>query len=285
MQVRIAQDAPTAVRAGALVLPVFSDAALTGAALAIDEALDGAIAEIVQSGEMKGKPYEHALIHAKGRTFNRVLLIGLGESAKFEPKMLARYAGSAVRHLGRRNIGDVAVVLPQHAKGNETACAAFAAEGAIAGSFDTSLYQDKPEKGMSVETLTLLGSDLDSAAMQAGVNRGTIVGDAVNFARRLAITPANDMTPTILAERATDACKESGVDIDVFDEARIRKEAMGSFLSVAQGSVQPPKFIVMRYNGDPSSDELLALVGKGITFDSGGISLKPPERMEEMKYD
>ena len=93
------------------------------------------------------------------------------------------------------------------------------------------------------------------------------------------------MTPTRLAEEAAGVAKEGGLEIEVFDEARARQERMGSFLSVAQGSSQPPKFIVLRYNGDPSSKELLALVGKGITFDSGGISIKPADRMEEMKYD
>ena len=284
MQVRIAQDAPAAVRAGALVVPVFSDGALTGAAKAVDEVLVGAIADVVQSGEIKGKPYEFAFVHAKDKPFHRVLVVGLGDASKFEPQMLARYAGAALRHLGRRNITDVAIALPEQAAGHETACAAFAAEGAISASFDTSIYQEKPEKTISVETVTILSSG-DERALQAGVNRGIVVGEAVNFARRLAVTPANDMTPTILADEAVAGCNAAGIDVEVFDEARARSESMGSFLSVAQGSAQPPKFIVMRYNGDPGSKELLALVGKGITFDTGGISLKPPDRMEEMKYD
>ena len=285
MQVRIAQDAPAAVRAGALVVPVFSDGELTGAAKAVDSALGGAIADVLTSGEIKGKANELAFIHAKDQPFHRVLVVGLGESGKFEPQALARYAGAAVRNLGRRGITDVAIALPQHAAGRETACVSFVAEGAISGSFETSMYQDKPEKKLAVETVTVLATDLDASAAQAGLTRGTIVGEAVNFARRLALTPANDMTPTILADEASRGAKDAGLDVEIFDEARARKENMGSFLSVAQGSAQPPKFIIMRYNGDPGSKELLALVGKGITFDTGGISLKPPERMEEMKYD
>ena len=284
MQVRIAQDAPAAVRAGALVVPVFSDGALTGAAKAVDEVLGGAIADVVQSGEIKGKPYEFAFVHAKDKPFHRVLVVGMGDAGKFEPQMLARYAGAALRHLGRRNVTDVAIALPEQAAGHETACAAFAAEGAISASFDTSIYQEKPEKRISVETVTILASG-DERALQSGLSRGIIVGEAVNFARRLAVTPANDMTPTILADEAIAGCNAAGIDVEVFDEARARGESMGSFLSVAQGSAQPPKFIVMRYNGDPGNNELLALVGKGITFDTGGISLKPPDRMEEMKYD
>ncbi len=285
MQVRIAHDAPAAVRSGALVVPVFSGSELAGPAKAVDAALNGAIADVISSGEMKGKLAEIAFIHAKDQPFHRVLVVGLGDADKFEPYMLARYAGTAVRYLGRRKITEIAIALPEEAKANATLVASFVAEGAISGSFDTGLYQDDGEKRNTVETVTILGNSADAQTLEAGANRGTTLGEAVNFARRLAITPANDMTPTILADEATKGAKEAGLELEVFDEARARSEGMGSFLSVAQGSVQPPKFIIMRYNGDPGSKELLALVGKGITFDTGGISLKPPERMEEMKYD
>jgi leucyl aminopeptidase len=285
MQVRIATDAPASVRAGALVVPVFSGSALDGAAKSIDGELGGALGEILSSGEIKGKLCELSLVHAHAKPFARVLVIGLGEAAKFEPWMLARYAGSAVRYLGRRNVRDVAFALPAQVKGSETAAASFLIEGAVAGAFDTSIYQKDPEKRSGAENVTILGEGLDEAALRKGAERGEVLGNAVNLARRLAITPANDMTPSILADEATKVAKETGLEIDVLDEERCRKEGMGSFLSVAQGSAQPPKFIVMTYKGDPSSKELLALVGKGITFDTGGISIKPAERMEEMKYD
>ncbi len=285
MQVRIAQDAPVAARTGAVVVPVFTGGELSNAAKALDAALGGAVADVLSSGEIKGKLAECALIHAKDQPFRRVLVVGLGDAAKFEPSHLARYAGAAVRYLGRRNVSEIAIALPEQAAGNETACVSFAAEGAIAGSFDTTIYQEKPDKRVATESVTIVANGLDAAASNAGLARGIAVGEAVNFARRLAVTPANDMTPTILADEAARAAKDASIDIEVWDEARIAKEQMGSFLSVAHGSAQPPKFIIMKYTGDPGSKELLALVGKGITFDTGGISLKPPERMEEMKYD
>ncbi len=285
MQVRIATDAPASVRAGALVVPVFTGGSLDGVAKSIDAELGGAAAEVLSSGEIKGKLSELSLVHAHDKPYKRVLLIGLGDADKFEPWTLARYAGAAVRYLGRRNVRDVAFALPSQVKGNEAASASFLIEGAVAGSFDTSIYQKDPEKRSGADTVTILAEGLDQSALQTGVQRGEILGDAVNFARRLAITPANDMTPSILADEASKAAKETGLDIEVLDEAKCRDLGMGSFLSVAQGSVQPPKFIVMTYKGDPGSKELLALVGKGITFDSGGISIKPAERMEEMKYD
>jgi leucyl aminopeptidase len=285
MQVRIVADAPAAGAVGALVVPVFSGGSLDGVAKTLDAELNGAVADVLSSGEIKGKLCELSLVHAHARPYKRVLLIGLGEANKFEPWMLARYAGSAVRYLGRKNVRDIAIALPQQAKGNEAACASFLIEGATAGGFDTSLYQKDPDKRSGADNVTILAQGFDEAALRKGVERGQILGDAVNLARRLAITPANDMTPAILAGEATKAAEAAGLQVEILDEDRCRKEGMGSFLSVAQGSAQPPKFIVMTYAGDPGSKEKLALVGKGITFDTGGISIKPAERMEEMKYD
>jgi leucyl aminopeptidase len=284
MQVRLTSDAPLGVRTGALVLPVFSEGT-EEVAKDVDDVLGGTIAEALATGEFKGKLGECLLVHAKDHAFRRVLAIGLGERAKFEPMLLARYAGAAVRYLGRRQVTEIAIVLPPQSRGLETAAASFVAEGAIAGTFETSMYQEKPEKKVATDTVSIVASGFDVPALERGLARGTILGEAVNFARRLAITPANDMTPTHLADEAGKMAKENGLDIDVLDEARARKEGMGSFLSVAQGSTQPPKFIVLRYNGDPSSKDVLGLVGKGITFDTGGISIKPADRMEEMKYD
>jgi leucyl aminopeptidase len=285
MQVRLAQDALAGVRAGALVVPVFSGSELTGGAKTADTLLGGALKEVLDSGEIKGKLAEVVLLHTKEQPFRRVLAVGLGEAEKFELSLLARYAGAAVRYLGRRNVADIAIVLPPQAKENEVAAASFVAEGAIAGAFDTSIYQEKPEKRSAVDRVSVLSEGFDSSALQRGLDRGVVLGEAVNFARRLAVTPANDMTPTILANEAEKAARDAGLTVEIFDEAWARKQGMGSFLSVAQGSAQPPRFIVLRYEGDPGNEELLALVGKGITFDSGGISIKPAERMEEMKYD
>jgi leucyl aminopeptidase len=285
MHVRIAHEAPAHVTTGALVVPVFSDRDLDGPAAEIDALLGGAIADAIAAGEIKGKLGESIFLHAKDQPFHRVLAIGLGDSTKAEPQLLARYAGTAVRSLGRRNVKEIAIALPSFAKAHEAASGSFVAEGAIAGTFETSVYQEKPEKSAALESVTLLSHGFDEVQLRRGVDRGIVLGEAVNTARTLAITPANDMTPTHLAEAATKIAAESGVEIDVLDEARARAEGMGSYLSVAQGSAQPPKFIVMTYRGNPGSQELLALVGKGITFDTGGISLKPPERMEEMKYD
>ena len=285
MQVYLTADEPIAVSAGTLVVPFFSNSPLEGVAQDVDAALGGIIADALASGEVRGKLGDHVLVYAKDQPYRRVLAASLGERSHFEPYLLARYAGSAVRYLGRRNVEKIAIALPPQAHGDEAACASFVAEGAITGSFDTTLYQERPERRLATNDVAVLGKGFDAAAIERGIARGTALGEAVNFARRLAVTPANDMTPTRMAEEAANVAEAAGLEIDVLDEARARREGMGSFLSVAQGSVQPPKFIVLRYTGDPTSKELLALVGKGITFDTGGISIKPAEKMEEMKYD
>jgi leucyl aminopeptidase len=285
MQVRLTHDAPGGVHAGALVVPFFSNDALDGTAKEIDAALGGGIADALASKEIQGRLGEHVLLYAKNEPYRRVLAISLGERSRFEPSALARYAGVAVRYLGRRNVEQIAIALPPQAEGNEAVYASFVAEGALAGAFETTLYQEKPDRRIATGEVTILAGGLNEAEVQRGIARGTALGEAVNLARRLALTPANDMTPTRLAEEAEKVAGQYGLQIEVLDEERARREGMGSFLSVAAGSVQPPKFIVIRYNGDPSSKELLALVGKGITFDTGGISIKPAERMEDMKYD
>jgi leucyl aminopeptidase len=285
MQVRLIADEPTGVSAGALVVPFFADAPLEGVAKEVNAAVGGVIVDALTSGEVRGRPGDHVLAYAMGRPFRRVLAISLGERASFQPNLLARYAGSAVRYLGRRNVETIAIALPPEASGQEAICASFVAEGAITGSFDTTLYQERPERRLATDEVAIVGKGFDAAEIGRGIARGSAIGEAVNLARRLAITPANDMTPTRLAEEAKRVADATGLEIDVLDEARARSEGMGSFLSVAQGSAQPPKFIVLRYSGDPASKELLALVGKGITFDTGGISIKPAERMEDMKYD
>jgi leucyl aminopeptidase len=285
MQVHPYADQPVSVSAGALVVPFFSEGSLEGVTKDVDAALDGALADARSSGEVRGRLGDHVLIYAKGKPYRRVLAISLGDQSSFEPYLLARYAGSAVRFLGRRNVEKIAIALPPQALGREAVCAAFVAEGAITGSFETTIYQDRPERPLASHDVLVLSAGFDAAEVERGVARGTAIGEAVNLARRLAVTPANDMTPTHMAEEAKKVAESNGLEIDVLDEERARREGMGSFLSVAQGSIQPPKMIVLRYNGDPSSKELLALVGKGITFDTGGISIKPAERMEDMKYD
>jgi leucyl aminopeptidase len=285
MQVRITTDAPASVATGALVLPVFADKRLDGVAAEIDKTLGGALADVLESGEMAGKPNELAVVHAKDQPYKKVVLIGLGDRAKFTPNALAKYSGTAVRSQGKRNVATMAFVLPDEAQTQLELSASAVAEGAIAAIIDTTTYRTEPDKPVVTTAVSIVAGAFDQQALQAGVTRGTLIGEGVNFARLMALAPGNDMTPRHMAAKATELAQDAGLEIDVLDEARMLEKGMGSLLGVSRGSDEPATLTVMTYRGDPSSTEMLALVGKGLTFDSGGISIKPAEAMHEMKYD
>ena len=285
MQVRISTDAATSSSTGALIVPVFSDAVLDGAAKDADTALNGAIAEILASREITGKSNEVSLVHAKDQSFKRVLVVGLGDRAKFSPKALAKYAGTAVRYLGKRNLTSLAFALPGEAAIDVARSVSFVVEGALAGTIDTTTYRSEPDKPILIDEIRIFAGTFDQAAIKCGIDRGTILGTAINSARVMALTPGNDMTPTHLAARAKELAHDAGLEFHMLDEQQMRAKGMGSLLGVSLGSDEPATLSVMTYRGDPSSKDILALVGKGLTFDSGGISIKPAENMHEMKYD
>jgi len=282
MQVHVSSDAAASVATAALVVPVFAGSALEGAAAEVDRALGGALADVVGS-EITGKPNETALIHAKDAPFRRVLVVGLGDRAKLTAGALAKYAGTAVRYLGKRGVERIAIALPDGLTG--TQAASFVAEGALVATVDATLYRTEPDKPVVTNEVTILAGGYDLASIEAGARRGAILGEAVNAARRMALTPGNDMTPTHLAQRARELAADADLEVTVYDEAWMAEKGMGALLGVSRGSDEPATLTLLRYRGDPSSNETLALVGKGLTFDSGGISLKPPENMHEMKYD
>jgi leucyl aminopeptidase len=264
---------------------VFSDKQLDGVAAEIDALTGGALGDVLASGEIAGKPNELAFVHAASAPFRRVALIGLGDRAKFTPYALAKFAGTAVRSLGKRNIAALAFVLPAEAATDARRCASAIAEGAIAATLDGTTYRTEPDSPVVTDDVRILAGSLDVAALEAGALRGSILGEAINAARLMALTPGNDMTPTHLANRAKELGAEAGLDVDVLDEARMEAKGMGSLLGVSRGSAEPATLSVMTYRGDPESSEILALVGKGLTFDTGGISIKPASDMHEMKYD
>jgi len=288
MHIHVSSGAPATLSAGALVVPVFSDGRLDGAAEAADAVLGGAIADVLASGEIAGKEGEIALLHAASLGTKRVLVVGMGKR-DFEPAALARYAGTAVRYLGKRKITSIAFALPLEARHHTHDAAAFIVEGALAGTIDSTTYRTEPDKPIDLQEITLLATagahEFEKSALEAGAERGRIIGEGVNFARLLALTPANDMTPTHMAKAAEEIAKKYGLKYHALDEEQMAKKGMGAILGVSRGSDEPARMIVLEYHGDPSSKEKLAFVGKGLTFDSGGISIKPAENMHEMKYD
>ena len=289
MQIRIVSDAPDTLTVAAIAVPVFSDGSFDGATADWDAKLSGALRELIASEEITGKAGDVALVHASDSGVRRILAVGLGERKTFKANDLVKFAGTAVRYLGKRGVKSIAFTLPLEAAHHTREAAAAITEGALTATLDTTVYRSEQERPIVLDEIVLLsrsGShNFDARALEAGAERGRIVGEAVNFARTLALTPANDMTPALLADKAEEAAKRLGLQFDALDEDRMAKMGMGALLGVSRGSDEPARLIVLRYDGDPSSSERVALVGKGLTFDSGGISIKPAENMHEMKYD
>src|ERR1700675_1232835 len=248
-----------------------------------DSALQAVTAELFSSGEVNGLPFETNLLHKpSGLKAKRLLIISGGRAKKFTNYELRRLAGTAVRTLKARGIRSFALVAPPNIPADEAVRAIV--EGALVGNFDPDYYRSD-RKDQKIDTLTILTSG-DKAALERAANAAQVIGDSQNFTRDLVNEPSNRMTPTILADRAKKMCQEVGLKCEVYGSDKIKEMKMGAFWSVAQGSDEPPALIVMKYEpaGAPEKP-VLGLVGKGITFDTGGISIKPADGMEKMKYD
>ena len=250
-----------------------------------DSAVQSVAADLLASGEMTGKPFEINLLHKPaGLKAKRLLLISGGAAKKFTTYDLRRVAGAAVRTLKSRGIRSFAFIAPTGIPAEEAVRAIV--EGALVGNFDPDYYRSD-RKDQKIDALTILASgNTDLAALEKAAQEAQIIGESQNFTRDLVNEPSNRMTPTILAERAKKMCQEVGLKCEVYGADKIKELKMGAFWGVAQGSDEPPALIVMKYEpaGAPANP-VLGLVGKGITFDTGGISIKPADGMEKMKYD
>ncbi|TMC44725.1 MAG: leucyl aminopeptidase [Chloroflexi bacterium] len=212
----------------------------------------------------------------------RVVIVGAGKPGQLDAERARNIASAGVRALWRSSVRKVGIAIAPDAIGEERAAQA-AVEGAIYAMWRPEAHRTREEERHlpNIDQVLLV----TEKSAPAAIDRGSAVGEATNVARRLANEPANRMTPTLVAEAAQELAKEAGVRIEVLDADRCRALGMGSFLSVAQGSHEPPRFIVMRHRGRGGSGYDLGLVGKGITFDSGGISIKPADNMHHMKAD
>ena len=248
-----------------------------------DGAVSSVAADLLASGELSGKPFETNLMHKpSGLKAKRLLLLSGGGAKKFASYDLRRLAGAAVRTLKSRGIRSFAFVTPSGIAADEAVRAIV--EGAHVGNFDPDYYRSD-RKDQKIDNLTIVASG-DKGALEKAASESQVIGESQNFTRDLVNEPSNLMTPTILAERAKKMCSEVGLKCEVFGADKIKEMKMGAFWSVAQGSDEPPALIVMKYEpaGAPEKP-VLGLVGKGITFDTGGISIKPADGMEKMKYD
>ena len=261
-----------------------------GATGAVDRALDGAISGLIADGEIKGKKGELTLIHTLGKIApKRVLVVGLGKQESFNLETLGNLAAEGARYLRGIGVKRAASIVHGAGVGGLGAGAAAQAmtEGTLLGLYTFKKLKSGSDDGGGLEELLLVEQESDKlAAVESGVRVGTILAEAASLARTLGNEPANRLTPTRLAEIAGDVARDADLEITVFDEDQCREMGMNAYLGVARGSNEPPKFIVLNYKGDPDNPENnLGIVGKGITFDSGGISLKPAANMGAMKGD
>ena len=274
----------------AVAIAVFKDEkADDGLLKELDSITGGVIKSVIDSEELKGKEAETVFLHLVGNTeikAQRLLLVGVGERSEYGAAQASQMAGTAVRALRGKNVKSIAVV--PRLEGNPEEVASSVVQGSFMALFDPDKYRTTDKEEREIAKLIVVVDGADESALARGAERGRIIGESVNFTRDLANEPGAYLTPTHMSERARDIANEFGLSIDVLDEARMEQEGMGSLLSVARGSDEPGKLIILKYTPASATDdgsELLAFVGKGITFDSGGISLKPGENMELMKYD
>ncbi len=282
------------VNAPVIAVAVFKDEkAESGILQELDNLTGGILRSVFDGEELKGKDGETAFLHLAPNEkikANRLLLVGVGDKVEYNSTKIAQFAGTVARFCRSKNIKSFALVPRAEnndaSKADETAQAAVM--GAITSLFELDKYRTKDKEERTIEGFTLVIENGDDEKMKKGVERGQIIGDSMNFTRELANEPGNYLPPAEMAKRAEKMAAEVGLECKVLDEADCEKLGMGSFLSVGAGSEQPSKFIVLRYNpagSNSGSKDLVALVGKGITFDTGGISLKPGENMDAMKYD
>ncbi len=290
MKIEVVSGDVTQQQVGAIVVNLFEGVKEpSGATRAADEALDGAVSALIADGEIKGKLGEMTLVHTLGKMRpSRVLVAGLGRPFKFGSDTVRRVSAESTRYLRRINVDSFATVVHGAGTGGlEPGDSGRAiVEGAILGDYRFAKYKSDGENE-GVQSMTIVESDpVKCPAIEKGAEAGTVVAEAGNLCRDLANEPANHMTPTRMAETALEVSREAHLEILVMDRPEMVDLKMGALLGVAQGSDEPPKLIILRYQGDTSDESnSLCLLGKGITFDSGGLDIKSASGMLSMKGD
>jgi leucyl aminopeptidase len=292
MEIKIRTEKPEAISADALVTYVFDgDDRISGVLSNLDQLTKGKIAPLAKSGEITGKGLEMVLLHyPEGIAAQRLLLVGAGKRDKTSLADLRRVAGSALRYLKARGVKNFVFLAREDDNGPDQLEAVV--EGLLIANFESDTYRSKKDGTKNIDSVGLVGfapAHSDSREeLRDALDRGVLIGESQNFARALINEPSNKLTPAVLADRAQAMAREAGLAVEILDEKKIADLKMGALLGVAQGSVEPPRVIVITYTPATPPREgapVLGLVGKAVTFDTGGISIKPAEGMEKMKYD
>ena len=270
-EVKGSKDTWNETDAGMIAVGVFEDKSFTSMAEVINEASNGAFTQVIDLGDVKGKSGESHFFYVDGK---RILLLGLGKKDKFDANAVRLAAGKAARTAISKKVDSVAI---ECFCNNCENCQAVG-EGLVLGSYQFLDYKTGEDDGFELKSATVLGCESDA------ISKGGVIGNAVCFARDLGNHPGNIATPTRLAEAAQEIADEGGMKLNVFDREEFTEMGMGALAGVALGTDEPPKFIILEYmNGGDEKPKVI--VGKGLTFDAGGISIKPAGKMDEMKYD
>ena len=292
MQIRVVTDQPWEVATDLLVVPFVGSPSFTGVLEALDKRTGGELRALDAFGEIRHKRYSSALAAPGEARAKRILLVSAGHHDELGRETVRHLGATAIRRLLNRHATSVAIWLAPlaHGDGGEVEAADQLTRGVVEGGFEPkTIYRDDSDSvPADIQELILIAAPKNVAAVAKAAERGRIIGEGSNIARRLSNRAANDVTPQVLADEASELAAANGLWIDVIDEKRAAKLGMGLFLAVGKGSDNPPRMIVMRAGKEGAKDKLgrhLAMVGKGVCFDSGGISIKPADRMEEMKMD
>jgi leucyl aminopeptidase len=267
------------------------DAKAELALLTTESALTAAAESVLTTGEFKATSNETLLLHSPvGLAAKRLLLVGLGKAAKVSVHDVRKGAGTAIRFAKPRGIREVALTVPEYNLLPPGPCIRAEVEGVMIADFDPDIYRSD-RKDQSVHTVQILAPPPDTSdeksIAELAFQQGAVLAESQNWGRSLVNEPGNVLTPTVLGARAAEMAKEVGLKCEVYSTEKLHELKMGAFWAVAQGSEQPPALIVTTYEpeGAPKDGPVLGLVGKAITFDTGGISIKPADGMEKMKYD
>ena len=293
MRLRVTTDQPWDVAADVLVIPIVGEPVFEGPLGEIDRRASGELKALAAFGELRPKRFTSSIAASGGVRAARLLTISAGPTNDIDRELAVRLGSAALHRLAGRHAASLAVWLEPLAgvDGGAELVAGLVARGVVEGMFDpkTIYVDDVPTAPPAIEELVLIApAGTDAAAATKAAERGVIMGEGANLARSLANRSANDVSPEVLAEEAYTLARKHGLWIDVIGPDKATELGMGMFMAVGRGSDNPPRMIVMRSGKKGELDAAgrhLAIIGKGVCFDSGGISLKPPERMEEMKMD
>jgi leucyl aminopeptidase len=286
MEITFARQPLPELAADWLILGVWENEPFSAALQALDGKLNGLLARLKERGDSSGKAKELIpLLHPAGIPAARLMLAGLGQRGKADMGSLIAAASAATRAITSKAYDKVAVAVPENAPGlSGEASGAAMGLGVFQGSEGPGLRKSKTER-FAPKQCILASASLAEDELKQAVRRVDVEGRAVSLARELVNLPPNDLYPESFADRARQAAQKTGLEIIVLDEQQLAAERMGALLAVARGSDRPPRLVVLRYQGAGQGKKTLALIGKGVTFDSGGLSLKTTEQMVDMKCD